>query len=399
MTMPGYTISHSGARGQPPVFQNIGPLNDVTQITITDRLKAKANTFNLRFSNPRQAGGQFKYTDRFQHNDEISINLGQGMASGNAPIPQSNSIIGLVKEWDYDTSAGGNFLGIKGEDLTSKMLDVIMVYVYSGGVYRASDIVRETIEREINPKILPYAINTSKIVTSPLIIGETIASDNKRVRDIIDEVSVDTRTGSGNFIYWMERSGGSNYFRWEPKTDAVQRQINTEGDSLSFQPNKSTYDVRNFLYINCGSDDNGYAIWTYAANFTSIAEVGWKEDIWPFPNAVVEARNRGLSGTALVSAAKSGGEAAGRSRLEILNRPRWKADVEMFGTNEYNLSNNIYLTSSGLGGQWIARGTDINPNTGDNYFGFKLRIQGISQQFSAKGWRTKLSFEEDAGLA
>lgn len=393
---PNYTISHSGNRNG--TLTNIGEIKDALTIQTFEKLKAKANTFNVKFSNPRQSSGRFKYQDIFFPDDEISIKMGQGIMSGNVPVAQDLVMIGLIKSFEYDVKANGNFLIIKGDDIVTKLLDIVVVFPYPANTFTASQIVVDTINRELNSKVKPeQALNLSKVMATSKVITEAIVSDNKRIRDIIDLVSTDDRTGDGNYIYWIERDGPTTYFRWEKKPSAIDKQIDTEGEVYSFEPNKNVYNVKNFLYVNAGEDDNGNSIWTFVANFPSIADVGWKEDVLAYPTAAQEGRSLGLSGAVLINYAKSGGEAYARAILAEKNKPTWAADLLVPGTSEYNIANIVFVTSSGLGGAWNASNPNLNA-VGSPYYGFKLRVNEIEQNFSEKGWQTKLSLTEDVPL-
>ncbi len=407
--IPVYELSHSGTRGSPALFQDQGALTDVLTIQTREALKAKANTIQLKFSNPKRTDGSFKFTDRFQAEDEITVKLGKGLESGKDPVGTNIVMNALVKEWNYDVDSKGRFLGVKGNDLISKFLDKIVVFPYEANTLTAKELVEQTIGREYNdmfPNEPEKQLDLSKMAevgTDPdtgalFKIPETIASENRTIRDIIDEVSIDSRTRNGNYVYWIERSAnGTLFFRWEPKSTTIDRQIDGDRESLSFRPNKSAYDIKNYLHINAGEDDNGNSIQVIAANFDSIAEIGWKEDVWPYPDATRQARQKGLTGNDLITKAKELAIVEGETRLSALSNPRWKADVMMRGTTEFNLGNNIYLASSGLGGDWLTQGP-INAGTGLNFVGKKLRIDSITNKLSEKGWTTTLGLKEDTEL-
>lgn len=406
MAMPIYEISHSGARDG--VFASQGRLTDCLTVSTTESVKNKINTCILRFSNPKSAvDGSYKFADRFLADDEISIKIGQGLVSGNVPVGLNLVMDAQVKEWNYDVDKGGRFLQIKGNDIASKLFDFIVQLDFPANLQSAQQIIIDTINSEVNSKIEQQSalgtrslINTSRMATtkkdgSPFeVVSRGYSFINKTVRQVIDEISIDSNTGDGNYTWWLERDAGVYYLRWEPKPDTIDRQI-SETEVISFNPNKSVYDVKNFLYLSCGSDDTGRDIRTFAADFVSIADVGWKETYWAYPDAARQARDLGTSGNGLISTTKDICEIMGKDRIDKLNDPRWKCDLTLRGTDDFNLANNIYVFSKGLGEAWVANGADLKPD-GTPFQGFKLRIQSINQKYSEKGWMTTLSLEEDA---
>ncbi|KKL18374.1 hypothetical protein LCGC14_2476160 [marine sediment metagenome] len=146
-----------------------------------------------------------------------------------------------------------------------------------------------------------------------------LEAEGKPVFEIIKELSVDSLTGSGNYLFWMEISGGDTFLRYEPKHSRVDRQLG-ETEFISFNPEKDVYDVKNFLYIYCGDDDDGNGIYTYAVDIQSVAEVGWKEEYYAYPTAVITAKSPpdSLTGIALINRAKEIGEDITKEGLEFL---------------------------------------------------------------------------------
>lgn len=402
MTMaPEYVVSHSGVRGTPGTFQNIGAVNDALTIESTQRVKSKANTFAVKVANPIRYGtGFYKYQDIFEPDDELGIKLGQGFASGNVPLGPQLDMLGIVKSFDYDMSDKGNFLIVKGDDLSTKTLDFIVQRDYSSGTVTASQIITEVME-DLNGVLPDSQKLTLQITPSP--VGSTVAIDmkieNRRARDLLDELSIDTNTYDGNYTYGVVSSGGERIFYWKPKPTTVDRQIDMESEVYSFRPSKSVYNIKNFLYINCGNDGSGNSIWTYIANFQSIADVGWKADVYPQVYIAEELKGLGFSGTLLFSKAKERGQVTGKKQLELLSHPSWKAEFEQPGTISYNLDNFLYVYSRALGGDWAAVSPEINPSTGSNYQGFKLRASQIKKEFSTKGYFTTVEVVQDLELA
>jgi len=217
------------------------------------------------------------------------------------------------------------------------------------------------------------------------------------VKQAIDELSIDSYTHDGDYMWWIQNLNGTYFMRWEPKPSTIDNQID-ETDCFSFNPQKTVYDVKNFLYLSCGSDDDGFAIREHVMDFNSVADVGFKEDVYAYPDAAREARDLGLNGNTLITFAKNSCKIQGQTRLKHLTQPRWKADLELRGTTDYNLASQVYVFSQGLGGDWTANGQEINPNTDTNYQGYKLRIMNIEHKFSEIGWRTTLNLEEDPEL-
>lgn len=406
MAIPIYEISHSGTRNE--VFASQGQLTDCLTIQTNQSVKAKVNTASLKFSNPKSpVDGSFKFADRFLPDDELSIKLSQGMVSGNVPVGFNQIIDAQAKEWDYNVAKAGRFLTLKSNDILSKLSDVIVQLDFPAEQDTAKQVISDVVSVEINSRIDQQSalgtrsrIDLSKMATAkknggtfdPIPVGYSF--ENKTVRQVIDEMSTDTNTKDGNYLWWLERIGTTYFLRWEPKPDTFDRQINEE-DTLAFNPVKSTYDIKNYLYLECGEDDNNQSIRTHELDMNSIVQNGWKETMWAYPDAARQARTLGLAGNDLISAAKLICKAHGKARLEKLNRPRWKCDVTLRGTSDFSLANQVYVFSKGLGGDWIAEGPDLDPTTNEPFTGFKLRIQSINHKYSEKGWETTLGLEED----
>lgn len=386
MPAPIYELSHSGLL----VIQD---LTEVVTLQTIDGIGDKFASFNLKFSNPKQIDGRYKYSNVFSPDDSIAIKLGY---LENDPQALSLVMNGIVKEWNYNITKDGRILSIKGTDLKSKLLDLQVTFAYSGNQWTADGIIKDIINREVNPKITPKRIDTTKVVSTPLLLPSGIGYQGKPVFEIIKELSVDSLTGSGNYLFWMEISGGDTFLRYEPKHSRVDRQLG-ETEFISFNPEKDVYDVKNFLYIYCGDDDDGNGIYTYAVDIQSVAEVGWKEEYYAYPTAVITAKSPpdSLTGIALINRAKEIGEDKGKERLEFLTQPRWQAQFEQRGTTDYNVSNNIYIYAPGI--DWTGLSpTDFNGSV--PFSGFRLRIENITQQLSEIGWRTKIKCKEDIAL-
>jgi len=412
MAIPVYELSHSGTRAE--VFQSIGALTDAVSIQTSESIKAKINTATVKFSNPKsQVTGRFKYADIFRPDDELSIKFSQGMVSGNVPTGFTRVMDSQIKEWDYDVDSKTRVLQLKTDDISSKLLDYIAQIEHDADTITARQLIIDTIESEVNDKIDKQAAlgERSKIIVrdedggllpkeksngKPFeVMNHTNNYINKTMRQVIDEMSIDTNTRDGNYIWWIQKIGEKSYLRWEPKPNTIDRQVN-ETECLSFNPSKSIYNVKNYFYLSCGESDAGNDIRTFSMDINSIAEIGFKESYYPYPDAARQARESDYSGTGLITETKRLCEIAGEKKLKELNTPRWKADVTLKGTTDFNLANNIYLYSEGLGGDWVTDGPENNPTTEKPFQGFKLRIKTITQQYSEKGWQTKLGLEEDS---
>jgi hypothetical protein len=386
MATPEYLVAHSGTN-------HTGDIEECVMISSTESVSAKNNTFQIKLDNPRnenQSGNKYKYSDVFSVDDDFSIHMTQGEGAS-----LSRVFDGVLKEWNYDNTKGGRILTLKGNDLRDKLLNIQVFYDYSGNLWTASQIVEDVVNREINKKVdADHQILTTKIKSTAYVLPSGIAYDGKPVYEVIQDVSVDSRTRDGNYMFWIENSGGTMYLRWEPKPTTVDKQISEE-ECFTFNPQKNVYDIINFLYIYAGDDDDGNAIYTYAINIDSISDIGWKEKYWPYPAAAEMARGSNLSGQPLINRAKEIAKAEGQRRLDELSHPRWQADISVRGTTEYNLANRVFLYAPGI--DWTELSGEFN-STGIEYSGFELRVDSITQEFSQKGWMTRLSLKEDAGV-
>jgi len=386
MATPKYIISHSGTK-------QISDLSEAIVVSTTEGVSAKSNTFTLKFSNPKnETTGQYKYSDVFSIDDDISIKMSQNSE------PDERIFDGLVKEWNYENQEKGRLLTIKGTDLKQKLMNIQVFTAYSGNTWTAGSIVENVVDDFINQHVdEQHQINTSKITSTSYILPSGVAYNAKPVYEVVHDMSIDSNTDKGNFISWIQRSGGSSYLRWEPKPTTVDRNISAD-ECFVFNPKKDVYDIINYLHIYAGDDDGGNAIYTYVMNMESISEVGWKEKYWPYPTAVEMARGSGginLEGTALINRAKEIAETEGKRRLNELSNPRWEADVTVHGTTDYNLANRIFMYAPGI--DWTGLSGERDSN-GIEYSGYELRIDSITQNFSEKGWQTKLHLKEDVEL-
>lgn len=399
--VPNYEISHSGVRGTPGVFDSIGGLGDVIDIQTIQRVKSKANSYSIKVPNSlNYSTGIFNYQDVFEPDDEISIKLGTGFVSGNVPSPKELDMLGIVKSFDYDFSNKGNFLIVKGDDLSTKTLDFIVQNEFLSGTRTASQIITEVMQ-DLNSILPDHQQLELDITESPAgsLVTVDIKVENRRARDLIDELSIDSNTYDGNYTYGIVSNNGLRTFYWKPKPTTVDRQIDITGEAYSFTPSKDVYNIKNFLYINCGNDGSGNTIWTYVANFQSIAEVGWKADVYPQVQIAEELKSIGYSGDNLFSKAKEKGQLIGEKQLELKSHPSWKTSVELVGNTSYNLDNFVYVYYPAFGGDWAATSSEINNATGSNYQGFKLRVSQIKKQLSTKGYFTNLELVEDLELS
>lgn len=412
MAIPVYELSHSGTRAE--VFGNRGALTDVISIQTNESIKSKMNTTIVKFSNPKnQTTGRFKYADIFKPDDELSVKFSQGLINGNTPVGFTRIMDAQIKEWNYDVESKARLLQIKCNDIASKLLDFQVQQQFPKDTITPRQLIIDIIELEVNAKIEKQDSlgERSKIIVKDIDGGKLATTksngeafslmdhsnfyDNKTVRQVIDDMSIDTNTEDGNYLWWIEKTGDKYFLRWEPKPSTIDRQIK-ETDCISFNPNKSVYNVKNFFNLYCGDDDDGFRIKNFAMNINSIAEVGFKEAYWPYPDAAIQARDAGFSGNGLTTETIKICKIAGKKKLDELDTPRWKADITLKGTTDFNLGNNVYLHSEGLGGDWVADGPEINSATLQPYQGFKLRIQSINHEYSQKGWETKLVLEEDS---
>ncbi|KKL18375.1 hypothetical protein LCGC14_2476170, partial [marine sediment metagenome] len=120
----------------------IQDLTEVVTLQTIDGIGDKFASFNLKFSNPKQIDGRYKYSNVFSPDDSIAIKLGY---LENDPQALSLVMNGIVKEWNYNITKDGRILSIKGTDLKSKLLDLQVTFAYSGNQWTADAKIKDII--------------------------------------------------------------------------------------------------------------------------------------------------------------------------------------------------------------------------------------------------------------
>lgn len=372
-------------------------LTNVVGFETTTSLGKSIGTFTIKLANFKNAANEFDYKDFFGYNDIITIRIGRN---------NTNSLVmkGFLESWRYQINPKVSLLTLEGVDISRKLLDSIHVGIAnSGGTTPVSSVIKDIVETT-NGKI-KETVTTNNLVTTTYTDYGKLRFNYKQVWEIIAMLSVNDYTGKGNFHFWIDEDYD---LHWEPVSfDTYDSQL-TEGiNILDYKVEKSKVGVKNFIIIDAGEDLNGHAVYTYAIDYTAVAEnngefisdfVKWpeiaegfrvgKDTDNPFGNVNdYEGGNAQFRNDVRDAARKASKEFFGK-----LNKPLWKATVRLLGTTNYNLNNLVYLHSPKMGTNW-----NVTETGGDGilYKGKKFRVYGITQSFNQSGWTTKLDLRSD----
>lgn len=90
----------------------------------------------------------------------------------------------------------------------------------------------------------------------------------------IEQLSSDSYTGDGTYIYYLEHD--SNVFVWKARPTESVGSINYGEQTISLTRTDNPDDVVNFMIVNAGKDLNDSSIHTYAINPSSVGLLGWR---------------------------------------------------------------------------------------------------------------------------
>lgn len=381
-------------------FDNV--LTNVLGIETTVNLGKRIGSFTVKLANYKNASAEFDYKDFFNYNDIMSIKLG---ANG------TNNLVmkGFLENWEYQITPKVSLLTLSGVDISRKLLDS----VYVGTANSNDDTpVSSVITNIINDRndYLRENVTTNNVATTSYTGYGTLRFNYKQVWEIISKLSTNEYTQMGNFHFWVDEDYD---LHWEPISfDTYDTQLTEGVNILNYKVTKSKLGVKNFIVVDAGLDLNGHAIYTYAIDYTAVAENNGEfiSDFVKKPDLANDMRKAG--GVFLSTdypfgnpSDYSGGNAQFRNDVRDyakiwakeyffaeLNTPLWKATVTIPGTVGYNLNNLLYLHIPKMGTNWnvVETGGD-----GIRYEGKKFRLYGITQSFNQSGWATKLDLRSD----
>ena len=385
------------------VYHNSGSaydnvLTNVVGFETTINLGKSIGTFTIKLANYKNAANEFDYKDLFGYNDVITIKIGKN---------NTNSLVmkGFLESWKYEINPKVSLLTLSGVDLSRKLLDSVHVGVANtGGTTPISSVITDIVGTT-NEKI-KETVTTNNLSTTTYTGYGPLRFNYKPVWEIIAMLSVDDYTHQGNFHFWVDEDYD---LHWKPISFNTFDSQLTEGiNIINYKVEKSKAGVKNFIIIDAGEDLNGHAIYTYAIDYTAVAEnngefisdfVKWpeiaeglrvgKDTDNPFGKAAdYSGGNATFRNDVRDAAKKASGEFFGK-----LNKPLWKATVTIPGNTSYNLNNLVYLHISKLGSSW---NSDLTlKGDGVLYEGKEFRVFGITQSFNQSGWVTKLELKSD----
>lgn len=199
----------------------------------------------------------------------------------------------------------------------------------------------------------------------------------------IEKLSSNDYTGSGTYAYYLSNN---NWFVWGPRPSVNSGTIN-EADCQSVTIEKGTWDVINAIIVNGGDDLNGRSIMYLAVNTASYGKIGGK---WKFivkKSWAEEYKTLNLAATndQVRAGVRDMIKVRGKAIVDLLGAPRYKATLEVDGTNKYT-----------MGGVW----TLVIPSFPSwSAAGKQLRMTDIGHKYSKTGWTAVLQFEEDEDVA
>jgi len=372
-------------------------LSNVVGFETNTTLGKSIGTFTIKLANFKNSANEFDYKDVFGYNDIITIRIGRN---------NTNTLVmkGFLESWKYQVNAKTSLLTLNGVDISRKLLDTIHVGVAnSGGTTPVSTVISDVIQTT-NGKI-KEVVTTNNLSTTTYTGYGPLRFNYKQVWEIIAMLSVNDYTQQGNFHFWIDEDYD---LHWEPVSfDTYDTQL-TEGiNVLDYKVEKSKVGVKNFIIIDAGEDLNGHAIYTYAIDYTAVAEnngefisdfVKWpeiaegkrvgKDTDHPFGNP----NDYSGGNSQFRNDVRDAARLASKEFFGKLNKPLWKAEVRLLGTTGYNLNNLVYLNIPKLGSNW---NESILGEDGNNYTGKKFRVFGITQSFNQSGWTTKLTLKSD----
>lgn len=372
-------------------------LTNAVGFETTISLGKSIGTFTIKLANFKNAANEFDYKDFFGYNDIITIRIGKN---------NTNTLVmkGFLEAWRYQVNSKVSLLTLEGVDISRKLLDTIHVGVANtGGTTPVSTVIKDIIGTT-NEKIKEVVTTNNTVATTYTGYGP-LRFNYKQVWEIVAMLSVNDYTHQGNFHFWIDEDYD---LHWEPVSfDTYDVQL-TEGiNILDYKTGKSKTGVKNFIIIDAGEDLNGHAVYTYAIDYTAVAENNGEfiSDFVKWPEIAEGLRvGKDTDNPFGKEGDYSGGNAQFRNDVRDaarlaskeffgkLNRPLWKATVRLSGTTGYNLNNLVYLHIPKMGTSW---NESVLGEDGVNYEGKKFRVFGITQSFNQSGWFTKLDLRSD----
>jgi len=199
----------------------------------------------------------------------------------------------------------------------------------------------------------------------------------------IEKLSTNDYTGSGTYAYYLSNN---NWFVWGIRPSVNSGTIN-EADCQSVQIEKGTWDVINALIINGGDDLNGHSIMYPVVNLASYGRIGgkWKFLVKKSWAEEYKTQNPSATNPQVRDGVRRMIKTRGKAIVDLLGSPRYKAELEIDGTNKYT-----------MGGVWTLVVPSF-PSWAST--GKQLRMTDIGHRYSKNGWTTILKFEEDEDVA
>jgi len=383
----------------------------ITNWKTSNSIDKKAGVFNIGVINPQGLN-----TGSLQYGDNIEIKVGW------VGSPLVTVFFGVIEE---ESVRSNGILEYRGIDYAGKLMDSLVQQVYTSGttigsLYRVnsngvgstvfvhtpgdvnSDIVVQHLIKQFYYKSLPndeldYVtyIGSSCKGWATVTAFEGVGSDffksftNKRLIECINEVKSNNFTGNGDYLFYVDNQKKIHFI---PKPSYVyDEKIDFDNDVLSFDLSRGTSNQYTAIMVNAGQvSGNNYDSYCAGYNRTAIRQSGWK---WGYVDEKGIAANIDIVHPDWsIDDREDLTKSLGRDRANAIARdqglPKWGGKVIIRGNNNYSLGSayNVILETKRFG-----------DGEGNSFGNKQLRLIGIDNEYTDKGWFTTLELKQDYG--
>jgi hypothetical protein len=322
-------------------------IDDAYDVNVNGSLGSAKDTFSFKLPNPR---GTNKQTVNPQDIVEVHLLINNEVSG------DSNLIMyGLVKKVTGDFTPNNTYLRIEGVSFGEITTNALVFYDAADTTQNVMQFIESCLNsvalRNTNFNITWNASNPSIKANGSALPTYTDSSTRKREFDksfatILDRLLVNEYTGDGDYYWFVNNQKELVIRRRLPGT------INyywTEGSSFkSVKFNINAEDIRNFIVVKCGVDHNGNPITTRYDDPVSRSQHGFRYYLLVDTQIAKNLIDSGLypSNDDLRVAAKAIGQDRGKVFADAHNKGFIQATCTLAPTTNYNVGNNIALTST-----------------------------------------------------
>ena len=353
-------------------------------VQVTQSIEENKDSFSFKVNNNRNA-----FNREFKPMDQINVYY----SINGAPASEDNLIIvGLVKKISLENSGSRKAFRVEGVGFSDVMTQALSFYNPADATQNVMQYLQGCLD-SINLRNGNFNVTWDD--SNPVLKSDdetpfpTFTQDSARVRDynksmskILNKYLIDKYTGDGSY-FWYVNNDRKLVIR-KRYTTGVDLVVNSPGDYESVKTLINGDDVKNYVIVRCGLDNNNNPISAYYDDVVSRAKHGFRYHMIVDMNISkdIKLANPGISNNDLISKAKDEGRAKAENYVKTHAKGFLVVQGQMKPRLDISVANTVQVN--------ITSYAEFNAETG-NIRNKLMRVQSI--QYDLQGLLVELKEE------